>query len=166
MFGWICDIYRMTAAILKFFIACLGESVISIGWLLLFWNFLFNSQSCSGTVVLQLPPILWNFFLSKSSPLVTACHEGVPKKCSKIPKSGKFLEKYFQFFFLAYLESRHHNMRKYAKIKLKFFPSLAYTEDIVMSTFYSKTEVFWTFLKNAQLELAHIRSRYGPHLSR
>ena len=87
------------------------------------------------------------------------------KKCSKIPKSGKFLEKYFQFFFLAYLESRHHNMRKYAKIKLKFFPSLTYTEDIVMSTFYSKTEVFWTFLKKPQLELAHIRSRYSPDLS-
>ena len=88
------------------------------------------------------------------------------KKCSKIPKSGKILKKYFQFFFLAYLESRHHNMRKYVKIKLKFFPSLTYTEDIVMSTFYSKTEVFWTFLKNAQLELAHIRSRYSPDLSR
>jgi len=75
------------------------------------------------------------------------------------------LEKYFQFFSLAYLESRHHNMKKYAKIKLKFFPSLAYTEDIVLSTFYSKTEVFWTFLKKPQLELAHIRSRYSPDLS-
>ena len=32
---------------------CVGESVTSIGWLLLFWNFLFNSHSCSGTVVLQ-----------------------------------------------------------------------------------------------------------------
>ena len=46
----------------NFFHICLGESVISIGWLLLFWNFLFNSQSCSGTVVLQLPRNFVEFF--------------------------------------------------------------------------------------------------------
>ena len=87
------------------------------------------------------------------------------KKCSKIPKSGNILEKYFDIFFLAFLESRHHNLRKYVKKNLKFCPSLTFTEDIVKSTFYSKTAVFWTFLKNAPLELAHIRSRYSPDLS-
>ena len=87
------------------------------------------------------------------------------KKCFKIPKSGNILEKYFKIFFLAILESRHHNLRKYAKKNLKFCPSLTYTEDIVESTFYSKTAVFWTFLKNPSLEFAHIRSTYSPDLS-
>ena len=82
------------------------------------------------------------------------------KKCSKIPKSGNILEKYFNIFFLAFLESRHHNLRKYAKKNLQFCPSLTFTEDIVKSTFYSKTAVFWTFLKKPSLELAHICSRY------
>ena len=87
------------------------------------------------------------------------------KKCPKIPKSGKILEKYFKMFFLAFLESRHHDLRKYAKQNLKFIPSLTYTEDISKSAFYSKTAVFSTFLKKSLLELAHIRSRYSPDLS-
>ena len=48
---------------------CLGESVISIGWLLLFWNFLFNSQSCSGAVVLQLPRNFVDFFFFQKAVL-------------------------------------------------------------------------------------------------
>ena len=48
---------------------CLGESVISIGWLLLFWNFLFNSHSCSGTVVLQLPRNFVDFFFFQKAVL-------------------------------------------------------------------------------------------------
>ena len=43
------------------------------------------------------------------------------KKRSKIPKSGKNLEKIWNFFFLPFLESRHHNMRKYAKKNLERF---------------------------------------------
>ena len=88
------------------------------------------------------------------------------KKRSKIPKSGKNLEKIDKFFFLPVLESRHHNMRKYAKKKLKFFPSLTFTEDLVWSVFYSKTRVFPTFLKRGWLEIAHIRSTCGPDLPR
>ena len=37
----------------------------------------------------------------------------------------------------------HHNLRKYAKQNLKFFPSLTYTEDFVWSTFYRKTAGFF-----------------------
>ena len=88
------------------------------------------------------------------------------KKCSKIPKSGKKLEKIYQIFFLPFLESRHHNMRKYAKKNLKFFPSLTFSEDLVWSAFYSKTRVFPTFLKSGWLEIAHIRSTCGPDLPR
>ena len=42
------------------------------------------------------------------------------KKRSKIPKSGKNLEKIDKKIFLPVLESRHHNMRKYAK-KIEIF---------------------------------------------
>ena len=45
------------------------------------------------------------------------------KKISKIPKSGNILEKYFDIFFLAFLESRHHNLRKYAKKNCNFVPA-------------------------------------------
>ena len=88
------------------------------------------------------------------------------KKRSKIPKSGKNLEKIDKKFFLPFFESRHHNMRQYAKQKLKFFPSLTFSEDLVWSTFYSKTRVFPTFLKRGWLGFAHIRSTCGPDLPR
>ena len=88
------------------------------------------------------------------------------KKRSKIPKSGKNLEKIYKRFFLPFLESRHHNMRQYAKQKLKFFPSLTFSEDLVWSAFYSKTRVFPTFLKSGWLEIAHILSECGPDLHR
>ena len=88
------------------------------------------------------------------------------KKRSKIPKSGKNLEKIYKFFFLPFLESRHQNVRKYAKKNLKFFPSLTFTEDFVWSAFYNKTWVFPTFLKRGWLEITHIRSTCGPDLPR
>ena len=75
------------------------------------------------------------------------------KKCPKIPKSGKILEKYFKTNFLAFLESRHHNLRKCAKKNLQFIPTLTYTEDIVKSAFYSKTAVFGLFSKRASWNL-------------
>ena len=64
------------------------------------------------------------------------------KKRSKIPKSGKKFGKNLEFFFLPFLESRHHNLRKYAKKNFKFFPSLTFIEVLVWSAFYSKTAVF------------------------
>ena len=88
------------------------------------------------------------------------------KKRSKIPKSGKKFGKNLQFFFLPFFESRHHNMTKYAKKNLKFFPSLSFSEDLVWSAFYSKTRVFPTFLKRGWLEIAHICSTCGPDLPR
>ena len=50
--------------------------------------------------------------------------------------------------------------------KLKFFPSLTFSEDLVWSAFYSKTRVFTTFLKRGWLGFAHIRSTCGPDLPR
>ena len=65
------------------------------------------------------------------------------KKRSKIPKSGKNMEKIYKIFFLSFLESRHHNLRQYHKKNLKFFHSLTFTEVLVWSAFYSKTAVFF-----------------------